>query len=577
MKLNFLKQEVASVHAAALVLGGAGMLSRVLGMLRDRLLAARFGAGRELDIYYAAFQIPDFMAVVFLLGGASAAVLPVFQEYLLEDTEKARRFIGALARWFLAASGAACLAAFFAVPFIVPFLAPGFDVRERHLAVLLTRIMLASPILLGLSGIFSTVVQSYRRFFVYAAAPIFYNIGIIAGVLFLAPQWGVPGLGAGVALGAALHLGVQWMAVRHLGYTGYNMIRYEAKPRSGSWSLDAESREGIRRVVVLAAPRVAGLSVSQATLLVLVALASALAPGSVAVFALAQNLYFVPIGIFGVSYAVALFPRMTHAALSGSGIAFFADLFSGVRSILFWVVPAAVLTIVLRAHIVRVALGGGVFSWEDTRLTAAVLAVLATGMAAGALQTLLIRGFYALGETWKPLVVNICAAALSIVLAVGCIRALHSAQGIGRFFAAAARVSDLPHPEALGLGLGFAAGLIADTAVLYWLLVRSAARRFGMKAPRIKGALMPIAAAAAAAGVIAYMVRASFSETLPLITGARVLAQGAAAALAGMGVYWVILSRLGSEDVESVRRSVKRRLFSVGILPREWDGDMTKS
>ena len=155
MNLKFLNREFATVHAGALLLGSAGLASRLLGVLRDRLLAGRFGAGRELDIYYAAFQIPDFVSVLFLLGAASAAVIPVFQELEAGSRGRARQFISELSTLFVISAGALAGLAFFLAPFVVQRLVPGFSASERSLTTTLTRLMLLSPILLGLSGILS--------------------------------------------------------------------------------------------------------------------------------------------------------------------------------------------------------------------------------------------------------------------------------------------------------------------------------------------------------------------------------------------------------------------------------------
>lgn len=564
MRLSFLNQEVVNVHAAALVLGAAGLASRLVGVVRNRLLFAEFGAGRELDIYYAAFQIPDFMAAVFLLGAASAAILPLFQEYLLKEKKKAQEFIGTLSSLFFLGALAASLTAFFVAPAVIPLAAPGFSADEQALTVALTRIMLLSPVLFGLSGIFSVVVQSYQLFFVYALAPILYNLGIVLGIVWLVPLFGVHGLGMGVILGAAAHSALQFGAAASRGFH-FGAVRAPGP--------------GVRRVLLLSFPRVLAMSLTQLTMMALVAIGSLLEHGSVAVFSAAQDLYFVPIGVFGVSYAVAVFPRMARSAAQGAGADFFAELAAGIRGILFWVAPAATLTIVLRAHIVRAALGAGAFSWEDTRLTAAVLASLAVAMAAGAVQTLLIRAFYALGKTWLPLGVSVATSLFSIGLA-WVLTSLLAPSGraagsaFGREVAALFRLGDLPHPEVLGLGIGFAAGIIANVIVLWIFLLRSGAAQFGVRSERQQAALGKIVIAAVLAGIAAYVVRVSFSETVPLITFTRVVGQGAAAAGAGMGVYWAALAWLGSEDAAAMRRAAARRLFSIGVLPREWDGEL---
>src|SRR3989344_4158314 len=174
---SFTNQTSNGVHSADLI----------LGVLRDRMLASQFGAGRELDIYYAAFQIPDFLSVLFLLGAASAAILPVFQEELNKGREEARKFLSNLISIFALGAGVAAIISFFLMPVLVYLIIPGFSAEEQAFTTTLSRIMLFSPLFLGISAIFSTVTQSFQRFLAYALAPIFYNVGIIVGIIFLVP------------------------------------------------------------------------------------------------------------------------------------------------------------------------------------------------------------------------------------------------------------------------------------------------------------------------------------------------------------------------------------------------------
>jgi len=572
-RMRFLQNEVAGVHAAALILGAAGLASRLLGVMRDRMLAAHFGAGRELDIYNAAFNIPDFMATLFLLGAASAAILPVFQEYAGRDKERARQFIAVLAGFFLIGSSAAALAAFFVAPVMMRFIVPGFSGADQARTLALARVMLLSPILLGLSGIFSVVVQSQKRFFIYALAPLLYNLGIMFGIIVLVPRMGIAGVAAGVVIGALLHMGLQVASAAALGF-GPDFLRTLAHLRERTALLGGD----IAGVAFIAGPRMLALSLAQLTLVALDAIGSTLAPGSVAVLGFAQNLYFVPVGIFGVSYATAIFPRLVSAVAAGERGDFFRELAGGVRSILFWVAPASALCIVLRAHIVRLALGAGAFSWDNTRLVAAVLAALAFAMVAGATQTLLVRGFYALGNTWIPLAVNAAASLLSVALAFFFIHALTAHMPFARWLAVLFRIADMPHPEVVGLGLGFAVGLLLDVGTLYLLLMRYARMPSGggSLAPGIAADGVKIIGAAVIAGVVAYLVRANFSDALPLITFIRVLIEGAVAATAGFAAYFAMLALTGSEDMALLRRAVGRRLFSLRILPTYWDGDEVK-
>ncbi|MFY9462744.1 MAG: lipid II flippase MurJ [Candidatus Sungiibacteriota bacterium] len=572
-RMNFLQNEIASVHIAALILGAAGLASRILGMVRDRLLAAHFGAGRELDIYNAAFNIPDFMATLFLLGGATAAILPMFQEYAGRDRIKARQFIAALAVLFLIGSTAAALAAFFVAPFAMRFIVPGFSPADQASTLTLTRMMLLAPVLLGLSGIFSVVVQSSKRFFIYALAPIFYNLGIILGIIVLAPVMGIAGVAVGVVIGAALHMGLQAGSAITLGP---GLVRDFFQTIGNMRERLVMLGGDVAGVVLIAGPRVLAVSLAQLTLVALDAIGSTLAPGSVAMLGFAQNLYFVPVGIFGVSYATAIFPRLVSAAASRENGDFFRELAGGIRSILFWVAPAAALCIVLRAHIVRVALGAGAFSWEDTRIVAAVLAALALAMIAGSVQTLLTRAFYALGNTWIPLAVNAAASLISIALAVFFIRALALPTLFGQWIVMVFRVADIPHPEVVAIGLGFAAGLIFDAVMLYVLLVRCARKQLGGFSPGVAVEGVKIIGAAVIAGAVAYLVRANFSDALPLITWTRVFIEGTAAAAAGFAAYVGVLALIGNEDVSLLRRAIARRLFSLRMLPPYWDGDEIK-
>ncbi|TSC68497.1 MAG: virulence factor, partial [Parcubacteria group bacterium Gr01-1014_66] len=345
--LRMLTREISQVYAAAFLIGSAGVASRLFGILRDRILAARFGAGRELDIYYAAFQIPDLLATLFLLGAGSSVILPFFQARVEEHREEAYRFIARLLIIFISSALLCLLISLFMAPRLVSLIVPGFSLEERAITTALTRIMLLSPLFLGISWILSSVAESFHRFWAYAMAPLCYNVGIIIGILFFSPQWGLWGLGGGVVLGAFLHLATQIFAVRDL-WRWRVLFTEEIKLLMRPARL-FESR--VREVMRISLPRVLSLSFNRLTLMILIGIGSWFAQGSIAVFTLAQNLYFVPVGVFGLSYTVALFPHMSRAWREKEGKNFLAHVFLGIRSISFWIIPISVLLIVLRAHV----------------------------------------------------------------------------------------------------------------------------------------------------------------------------------------------------------------------------------
>lgn len=562
MRFNFFNNEIYSVHAAALILGAAGLFSRLLGVFRDRLLASHFGAGRELDIYYAAFQIPDFMSVLFVLGAGTAAILPIFQEYLAKDKNEAGRLISEISSFFILGSVIFSIISFFASPYAMKFITPGFSLGDQALTVNLTRIMLLSPILLGLSSILSAVVQSFQRFISYALAPILYNFGIIIGIIFLTPPFGITGLALGVVLGAFLHFLTQLGSIFDLGFAPKLLFAASL---------------GVKRVLRLSFPRVVSISLSQLTLLVLVAIGSTFAKGSISVFQLAYNLYYMPIGIFGVSYAVAIFPRMSRAFIGRNEKDFFDELFLGVRTIVFWIAPMMILFIILRAHIVRVALGAGSFSWGDTRLTAATLAAFAIAMLFWALSALLIKAFYALESTWTPLFVNIIASVASVFLAIFFAASLKEHTFFTRILVSVFRVDGIARTEVLGLALGFALGQVLNIILLYWALLNLSLKVFKDHFEFPYSAIFKMIVASFFAGVAAYMIRASFSATFPLISFFQVLIQGTVSGIVGFGVYFIALFLLKSDDMRLFWKSFERRLLRIGILPKSWDGESNVS
>lgn len=558
--MRLINGAINSVNAAALLLGAAGLLSRLLGVLRDRLLAGTFGAGRELDAYYAAFQIPDFMNVLFLLGGAGAAVLPIFQEHLARDRKEAHRLISDITTLFFAGAIVIAGITFLLVPVILTFTVPGFMGEERALTAMLTRLMLVSPIIFGISNILSAVVQSFKRFWAYALAPVLYNLGIILGIIAFVPLFGVVGLAGGVIAGALFHLGIQLWTVRQLGFAPQLIFR--------------GLTNGVKQVARLSFPRVLSISLSQLTLLLIIAIGSTLEQGSIAIFQLAQNLYYLPIGVFGISYAVAIFPRMSQSYIRRDGQEFFRELFTGIRSILFWLAPATVLFIVLRAHIVRVALGAGAFSWEDTRLTAAVLAVFALSLFTGGLVTFFIKGFYALENTWRPLVINIFASGLSLALALLFVQLLRTPSALIAQIAVLLRVADLTDIRVVGLAAGFSLGSIINTWLLFRALHGLAVRRFNKCQFFPTGEFFKIISSSLLAGGAAYFVRVSFAQTLPLITFSRVLAQGFIAGAVGLAVYFGLLLILKEETVYALFATIRRQLIGIKALPQSWDGEI---
>jgi putative peptidoglycan lipid II flippase len=391
----------SSIASGAMVLGLAGLFSRLLGVYRDRLLATTFGAGASLDVYYAAFRIPDFVFNLLVLGALSAGFIPVFSHYLKENKEKAWKLAESVLFLLLVSLGLMSLLVYVFAPWIVPLITPGFSDELMRQTITLTRIMLLSPILLGVSAVFGGVLQTYKRFLAYSLAPIFYNLGIIFGIFFFITPFGIAGLAWGVVLGAGLHLLMQFYIAMKLGW---------------KWTLrDIWQKEGLKEIIHLMGPRTLSLVLLQVNLLIITIFASHLAEGSLSIFNFANNLAHVPVGLFGISFAVSAFPILAKQIAEKKEQEFTQTIYKTVSQILFFLTPTMVFFVLLDEQIVRLVYGAGEFSWESTLLTAKVLLYFVPGIIAQALIPLVSRGFYALKDTKHPLYASIIALILTLI------------------------------------------------------------------------------------------------------------------------------------------------------------------
>lgn len=260
---------------------------------------------------------------------------------------------------------------FILMPWLAKLVAPGFDPEALKTLTGLSRIMLVQPIIIGVSNMLGSVTQMFKKFFVSALSPVFYNIGIILGIIFLYPIFGLHGLAYGVILGAIFHLCIQIPVLFESGF-----IPKFTKTISFS---------EIKSIVITSVPRTIGLSMSAFTALILTSIASMLGTGSISIFNLTNNMLNVPIGIVGISYSVASFPTLVKFWNGNNRIEFAKHILDATKKIIFWSVPITVLFIILRAQIVRVILGSNAFSWDDTRLAAATLALFVIGLVAQSL------------------------------------------------------------------------------------------------------------------------------------------------------------------------------------------------
>lgn len=459
MNLNrFFDFQTKTVTFAAALVGISVLVSRILGLIRDRLLAGRFGAGIELDIYFAAFRIPDLIYGILITGGIMAAFIPIFSDYYSSDKKRAWKLtINVLNCFFLLLVGICGMLALF-TPHLIKFIVPGFGAAQKELAIKLTRVMFLSPIIFGVSSIFSGILHYFNRFLVYSVAPILYNLGIILGILFLAPRFGLIGLAYGVILGALFHLLIQVPSVLNVGFFW--------KPQFNFFHL------GIKRIFRLMAPRTVGSAAYHLNLIVMTAIASTLISGSIAVFNFSNNLYYVPIGLVGISFALASFPALSKSLAQKKIKKFLEDFSSTFRQIIFLVVPLSALMFVLRAQIVRLILGTGKFGWRGTRLTAACLGLFCFGIFAASLIPFLARAFFSFKDTKTPVIVALGAMSLNVVLAFSLVEVLGGLNFFSWQITSGLNLWGIKDIRVVGLPLALSISAILQFSFLFYFLHR---------------------------------------------------------------------------------------------------------
>ncbi len=551
---RFFKKESSKVTEAAFLIGTFALISQFLGLIRDRSLAHVIGPSATLDVYYTAFRVPDIIFASVSTLVSITVLIPFFIDKLEhKDKESAKSLLNQIFTVFSSGIAIISVLAFILMPFLAKKLAPGFNPIETSNLIMMSRIMLLSPIFLGLSNLFSTITQLYKRFIIYALAPITYNLGIIIGVFVFLPKFGIVGLAVGVALGAFLHMLLQIPVLASHGF-------YPRLTTKIDW-------KEIRRIFMLSLPRTLALSLSSITIAVIIAIATTLDTGAVSIFNFSFNLQAVPITIIGLSYSVAVFPMLSMAYAEGKLDVFRKQIISVARQIIFWSLPVMALFIVLRAQIVRVILGTGEFSWSDTRLTAAALALFTISVVAQSLIGLLVRGYYAAGRTRRPLVVNLIFTGLEVLLAFGFLYLFRTNDVFKYFIEGILRVSDVPGTQMLMLPLGYSIGTILNYYAL-WLLFKKDFLKNGEGKP-LRKTLFQSFSASVLMGTMVYGMLSITGSLFEIDGTFELLAQGAFAGLVGILVGAVILRMLGSDELRVVLGSLRKKIWKTETIVSE--------
>ena len=407
-----LSRQQTNIFSAAGTIALAMLASALLGILRDRLLYARFFASspQELDAYNAAFKIPDMLFQLLITGSISAAFIPLFSQALeKKNFQKAQKIASSLFSSLLLLFTILALILFIFAKPLSQLITSGFSPQQINLMAQLTRFLLVAQFFLIISNFLTAVLHAHQYFLPSALSPIFYNLGIILGTVFLTPFWGIYGPTAGVILGTILHFAVQLPLFKRLNF-----------PLALSFK-NLTSQEN-KKTISLMIPRSLALAISEFEAIITIYLATALGEGVLSLFYLAQHLAQLPVRLLGASVGQAALPIFSRQASSRQGKISFGALASSLLSqIVFFTLPLCALFLILRIPLVRLAFGAQEFPWEATLLTGKVLAILTISIFTQTINEILRRYFYVFKDTRSVLKIDGLATLLYLLFTAAAI------------------------------------------------------------------------------------------------------------------------------------------------------------
>lgn len=403
----WLEQKQNSILSAALIITVANIVSSLSGLLRQRLLIDFFfqsPTSREaFEALLVAFQIPDMMFQIIILGAVSSAFIPVFTSLRRKDEQNAFEMSAIMMNILLFIFIVVGVVVFiFAEPLTALRTGVGFTPEQIRTAAYLTRIMLVAQLFFAISNFLSGILQSYQRFVIPSIAPVLYNLGILLGVYLFAHQFGIYAAGIGVIIGAFIHMGIQLPLAVKLGFR----FRFSLNWRHA----------GIKDLFKLMPARLLTLSASEIQNLALGFFATSLGNLSFVVIRLALTLMTIPIRLFGVPISQASLPFLSEENEDEHAQKFSDLVVQSLHQIAFLAYPASVLLLILRIPIVRLVFGTREFPWTTTILTGRVVAIIAISIAAQAMAQLLIRAFHALKDTKTPFIITVATVTLYVLV-----------------------------------------------------------------------------------------------------------------------------------------------------------------
>lgn len=372
--------------------------SRILGLVRQRVLANFFDPS-ELSLFFAAFRLPDTIFEVLVFGTFASAFIPVFAKNLKSGKKQAWELGGLIINWgALIFLGLAIIVIAFATP-LYKIITPGFGPTDQSIIVSLARVLFAAQGFFVLSYVLTAALESSKRFFIPALAPLFYNLGIIIFTIVFYKDYHLMAPVIGVVVGAALHFLIQLPLAMKLGFRFTKSLKITSE---------------VKKIAKLALPRVLEVSFLQIAKFVELSLATLISTSAYTYFTFGNSIQLIPVGLFGTSIAKAALPTLARQA--DNMVEFKKTLFETLNQVVFLMAPVAAFLVVARIPVVRLVFGTDLFTWESTVQTSLVVSAFAVGVFSQAANSILARSFYALHDTKTPVIASVSALTLNMIL-----------------------------------------------------------------------------------------------------------------------------------------------------------------
>jgi putative peptidoglycan lipid II flippase len=377
----------------------------ILGVVKNRLLAYKFGVSNELAVFYTADYIPSLLYSVLIVGAISTVFIPIFTGLLKKNRDEAFKtastIINSTLIFFLLAGVVIIIFA----PFIFKVVSLNhFSAKDTATGASLMRLLVVSQMFLVCGSLATSILQSFKYFLIPALAPVVYNLGILLGIIFLSSSMGIFGPAVGVIIGAVTHFIIQIPLLKSAGFKFF-------------LSLDLKDF-GFKRTLSLIPPRIASVLIANLIQTINNSFAILISASSVIVLKFANQLQGFPIALFGFSIAAASFPTLSSEGESKNLDSFKKTFLTSFHQMMFLVVPLSMILFILRVPIVRIVYGVSNFPWETTLETASVLAIFSFSIFAQSANYLITRSFYALKDTSTPVFVAIITSVINIAISV---------------------------------------------------------------------------------------------------------------------------------------------------------------